>query len=52
MTALCPCGEPSPGAFLGRRCAERLHRTLGDLPALIEDLDITLTRQGVTGGRA
>jgi hypothetical protein len=52
MTALCPCGEPSPGAFLGKRCAERLHRALGDLPALIEDLDITLTRQGVTGAHS
>lgn len=48
----CPCGQPSPDAFLCRGCSKRLERTLGDLPALIEDLDITLTRQGVTGAHS
>lgn len=45
----CVCGEPAGDAFLGKRCAERLERALGDLPALIEDLDVTLTRQSVIG---
>lgn len=49
MSNLCVCGEPAGDAFLGKRCAERLERALGDLPALIEDLDITLTRQSVIG---
>jgi hypothetical protein len=37
---------------LCRGCSKRLERTLGDLPALIEDLDVTLTRQGVTGAHS
>jgi hypothetical protein len=45
----CPCGVPVPDAWLCRGCAKRLERALGDLPALIADLDITLTRQAVTG---
>lgn len=45
----CACGKPAPDAFLCRACSERLRRALGDLPALIADLDITLTRQAVTG---
>jgi hypothetical protein len=48
----CVCGEPAGDAFLGKRCAERLERALGDLPALIEDLDITLTRQSVIGAHS
>ena len=49
MTHNCVCGEPAGDAFLGKACARRLERALGDLPALIADLDITLTRQAVTG---
>lgn len=52
MTNQCPCGEPADNAFLGKRCAGRLERALGDLPALIADLDITLTRQSVTGAQS
>lgn len=49
MKQNCPCGQPSPDAFLCKSCSLRLERALGDLPALIADLDITLTRQAVTG---
>jgi hypothetical protein len=49
MKAGCVCGRPVDGAFLCRSCSERLQRALGDLPALIADLDVTLTRQAVTG---
>lgn len=52
MSNLCPCGEPAPEAFLGKRCAARLEGALGDLPALIADLDITLARQAVTGAHS
>jgi hypothetical protein len=37
---------------LGRGCSERLRRALSDLPALIADLDVTLTRQAVTGAHS
>lgn len=49
MAVTCACGRPAPDAYLCRGCAERLCWALGDLPALIADLDITLARQGVTG---
>lgn len=49
MSASCACGRPAPDAFLCKGCALRLERALGDLPALIADLDITLARQAVTG---
>lgn len=52
MSSICPCGEPAGDGFLGKRCAQRLERALGDLPALIADLDITLTRQSVTGAHS
>lgn len=45
----CLCGKPARDAFLCRACTETLRRTLGDLPALIADLDLTLARQGVIG---
>jgi len=48
----CLCGRPVDGAFLCRSCSERLRRALGDLPALIADLDITLARQAVTGAHS
>lgn len=48
----CVCGKPARDAFLCRACTERLRKALGDLPALIEDLDITLARQGVTGAHS
>src|SRR3546814_11799409 len=52
MTNLCTCGTPVPEAFLCRGCSERLRRALGDLPALIADLDITLARQAATGAHS
>ena len=48
----CPCGAKPDSAFLCRGCSERLRRALSDLPALIADLDITLTRQAVTGAHS
>lgn len=48
----CACGKPAPDAFLCRACSLRLERALGDLPALIADLDITLTRQAVIGAHS
>lgn len=48
----CPCGKPAPDAFLCRTCSGKLERALGDLPALIADLDITLTRQAVIGAHS
>lgn len=48
----CPCGKPAPDAFLCKSCSGRLERALGDLPALIADLDITLTRQAVIGAHS
>lgn len=52
MSGQCTCGTPVRDAFLCKGCSRRLERALGDLPALIEDLDITLTRQGVTGAQS
>jgi hypothetical protein len=52
MTPACPCGVPVADAFLCKGCSRRLERALGDLPALIADLDITLTRQAVTGAHS
>ncbi len=49
---LCTCGTPVDGAFLCRGCTERLRRALGDLPALIADLDVTLARQAATGAHS
>lgn len=50
MNATCPCGEPLPDtASIGPRCRDRLERELGDIPALVADLDLTLSRQ--TGGQ-
>lgn len=51
MSSNCACGQPAPEAFLCKTCTERLRRALGDLPALIEDLDTTLARQGVIGAQ-
>lgn len=48
----CVCGKPARDAFLCRPCTEALRRALGDLPALIADLDLTLARQGVIGAHS
>lgn len=52
MTAKCVCGQPCDSAFLCRGCSLRLERALRGLPALIADLDVTLTRQAVTGAHS
>lgn len=41
----CLCGRPAPDATLCRTCTKQLKRDLIDLPALADDLDVTLTRQ-------
>jgi hypothetical protein len=48
----CVCGKPARDAYLCRSCSRRLERALGDLPALLADLDVTLTRQAVTGAHS
>lgn len=45
------CGYPTqPETFVCKICVQQLSRDLGDVPALIDDLHITLTRQDVLGG--
>jgi hypothetical protein len=41
----CPCGRPAGGFTLCRACARTLAGHLAAVPALVEDLDVTLTRQ-------
>lgn len=41
------CSRPSPDAFVCTGCADALRRDLGDMPALLADLEVTLTRQDV-----
>jgi hypothetical protein len=58
MTSTCTsphCEYPTPeGAFICKICVQQLRRDLGGVPALIEDLHTTLSRQdklGASGGR-
>ena len=47
----CQCGRPAGDAFMCPQCVDDLDRCLGDVPALVEDLDIAaqrLTRLTVT----
>ena len=47
----CACGRPAGDAFMCPQCVDDLDRCLGDVPALVEDLDIAaqrLTRLTVT----
>ncbi|MGH3447093.1 MAG: hypothetical protein ACRDP4_05675, partial [Nocardioidaceae bacterium] len=39
-------------AFVCGACAGQLERDLGDVPALVEDLDVALSRQAMFGDRA
>lgn len=48
MTPICQCGQPAPDAFLCRRCASVLERILAELPATLDDLQTTITRQSRT----
>lgn len=44
------CEYPTPSsAFICKNCLHQLRRDLGDVPALIEDLHTTLSRQDVLG---
>lgn len=40
----CRCGAPCGDAFICSSCADDLDRCLGDVPALVEDLDIAAAR--------
>lgn len=42
---LCACGQPAPDATICRHCTSRTRRLIIDLPALADDLQITLARQ-------
>lgn len=46
------CDRPVADAFVCGACAGQLERDLGDVPALVEDLDVALSRQAVFGDRA
>ena len=41
---ICACGRPSGDAFVCPACVDDLDRCLGDVPALVEDLDIAAQR--------
>lgn len=57
MTTTCPadCGTDSPDGLLCHACTTRLERDLGDVPALVAELDVTISRQdrvpSTSGGR-
>jgi hypothetical protein len=58
MTAECmtpSCGYPHPeGQFVCKICVQQVSRDLGDVPALVDDLNTTMSRQdrlGASGGR-
>ena len=40
----CQCGRPAGDAFMCPQCVDDLDRCLGDVPALVEDLDIAAQR--------
>jgi hypothetical protein len=43
---LCTCGRPTPeSAYLCASCKDDLWRALGDVPALVTELEVTLARQ-------
>jgi hypothetical protein len=45
----CACGKPAPDATVCTSCETRLAVALGDVPALVDELDTTLARQGRGG---
>lgn len=45
----CDCGRPAPDAFLCKVCIRRLEQRYAELPALMDDLLVTLTRQDNIG---
>ena len=40
----CQCGRPAGDAFMCPQCVDDLDRCLGDVPALVEDLDVAAQR--------
>ncbi len=51
MSTTCACGRPVQDAIICQGCSDRLERALGDIPALVHDLEITRSRQSRTGGQ-
>lgn len=45
------CGRPERRAYLCPPCVGDLEKALGDVPALADEVEITATRQAVTGQR-
>jgi hypothetical protein len=49
-SATCPCcGNPQAQGLLDDSCTSRLERELGDVAAIVADLDVTLSRQAKIG---
>jgi hypothetical protein len=46
---LCACGQPTPDAYLCTDCTKVLRDDLDAIPALREQLDLTLSRQTASG---
>lgn len=52
MTVICACGRPTRDQrLLCSQCAWELERALAEVPALVDELTTTLTRQGSGGYR-
>jgi hypothetical protein len=54
QTGTCDCGKPIPAAStsaLCDACLDELRTQLEDLPSLVDDLNLTITRQTNTGDR-
>ncbi len=51
LSATCACGRPVQDATICHGCSDRLERALGDIPALVQDLEITRSRQSRTSGQ-
>lgn len=50
-TVQCACGRPVQDAVICQECTDKLERALGDVPALVEELVVTRSRQSRTGGQ-
>jgi hypothetical protein len=50
MSGTCPyCDAPQDAGLLCSSCCDQLERDLGDVPAIVVDLDITISRQAKIG---
>lgn len=45
----CRCGKPSPNAYLCPDCTRELTHALDQIPALLRELDVSLSRQDAQG---